>query len=209
MSTSAWTEDRHRGWYVLIAVGIVTFVLALLPGTAALLPAGAVAERLGNDYFLLGTFGAVALAVVAWTLSRRAKGTVSQAAPPEPETVLDAPQPGAGLDGFAEGLPVSIVRGGDDADAVRERLRRVAVTEETRRRDFSDETARERVEAGAWTEDPVAATFLATDQTAKPGMNERVRLAFRGDSWAQVCARVTMRALVEQAETSGRGRAAG
>ncbi|MFC7026798.1 hypothetical protein ACFQH8_03295 [Halomicroarcula sp. GCM10025710] len=88
---------RRAGWLVLVGCGLVAFVVAVVatvPGTAGLIPVDGLVALAGNDYFLLGAFGTLALAVLSVMVVRRAAGHVKQAAPPDPETIRDAHQPG-------------------------------------------------------------------------------------------------------------------
>jgi len=176
----------------LVAAGVAAFALAL-SGLATLLPVEAVVAWLGNDYFLLGGLGGVALAVLGWMVTRRATGHVEQAAPPDPETVPDAPRPGGRVDELLARWPWEL--NAADRGYLRERLRTAAVYGELGS-GRSRAAARERVESGAWTDDPVAARFLAAD-SGGPTVTERLRLAVRGDAWTQHAARTTARALVD------------
>lgn len=182
---------RRAGWVALVAVGVVAFGLALVPGVVTLLPVEAVVEWLGNDYFVLGAFGGVALAVLGWMVARRATGRVEQASPPDPETVPDAPRPGERVDDLLARWPGGL--GGADRDYLRERLRAAAVYAELGE-GRSPTAARERVDSGTWTDDPVAARFLGADP-AGPTIAERLRLALRGDAWTQHAARRAAREL--------------
>ena len=185
-------STRRLSWLTLVAAGVVAFALALLPGVAALLPVGVVVDWLGNDYFLLGAFGGLALVVLGWTVARRATGRVEQAAPPDPETVPDAPRPGDRVDDILARWPWALSAA--DRDYLRERLRTGAVYSELGAgRDRA--TARERVDSGDWTDDPVAARFLS--DSGGPTVTERLRLALRGDAWSQHAARTTARVLTD------------
>ena len=186
-------STRRLGWFALVVAGIVAFTLALLPGVARLLPVEAVVSWLGNDYFLLGAFGGVALVVLSWMVTRRATGHVEQAAPPDPETVPDAPRPGERLDDLLARWPWGLDAA--DRDYLRERLRAAAVYGELGE-GRSRAAARERIASGAWTDDPVAARFLAADASG-PTVAERLRLAMRGDAWTQHAARRAARELVD------------
>ena len=190
------TSVRRAGSLALAAVGVVAVALALVPGRAALLPVGAVVAWVGNDYFLLGAFGGVALALLGWMLVRRGTGHVEQAAPPEPETVPDAPRPGERVDDLLARWPGGLR--GTDRDYLRERLRTAAVYDqlgEGRAR----AAARARVDSGAWTDDPVAARFLSAD-LAGPTVTERLRLALRGDTWTRHAARRAARELAGEGD---------
>ena len=192
---------RRVGWLALVTVGVATFALALVPGVATLVPVGAVVAVLGNDYFLLGAFGGVALAVLGWMVARRATGRVEQAAPPDPEIVPDAPRPGDRVDEMLARWPWGLSAA--DRDYLRERLRTGAVYAQLGE-GRSRAAARERVESGDWTDDPVAARFLAAD-SAGPTVTERLRLALRGDAWTQHAARTTARVLLADRTASGEG----
>ncbi|WP_135304190.1 DUF7269 family protein [Haloarcula amylovorans] len=189
---------RRLGWGLLVALGTAALGVAVVPGAASSLPAEALVDALGNDYFLLGLFGGVALAVLAWMVGRRATGSVTQADPPDPETILDAPRPGEGFDGL---LGTTIPRhrdSGETAEALRERLRTAAVRAEIRD-GRSREQARQRVAGGRWTDDPVASEFLS-DEPSSPALGERAKLWLLGDSWVQHGARATARELTRETE---------
>lgn len=183
---------RRLASLALVVAGIVAVGLALVPGVAALLPVEAVVSWVGNDYFLLGAFGGVALVVLSWMVARRAMGHVEQAAPPDPETVPDAPRPGERVDDLLARWPGGLR--GADRDYLRERLRTTAVYDELGE-GRSRASASARVESGAWTDDPVAARFLS--ESGGPTLTERLRLAVRGDSWTQHAARRAARELAD------------
>lgn len=184
---------RRAGWFVLVAVGVGAFGLALLPGVAALLPVEAAVAVVGNDYFLLGAFGGIALVVLSWMVVRRATGHVEQAAPPDPETVPDAPRPGERVDELLGRWPGGLSDA--DRDYLRDRLRTAAVYGELGQ-GRSRAGAKERVDSGAWTDDPVAARFLAAE-SGGPTVAERLRLLLQGDSWTQHAARRAARELAD------------
>lgn len=188
----------RAGRYLLVAVGVLAFLLALLPGGAGYLPIETLVERVGNEYFLLGTLGGVAVGVLGWMVLRRASGRVRQADPPDPETVRDAPPPGATFDRAVGGLPLlSTRRDGPDAEGLRRRLRTAVVATLMREEGVTRERAEQRVDDGVWTDDPVAARFLDTS-VSPPSLRERLRFVLRGDSWVQRGARAVARALTER-----------
>lgn len=202
MSERAVTGVRRLGWYLLVAVGVLAFALAVLPGGSGLFPTESLIDRVGNEYFLLGILGGVAVGVLGWMVVRRAREHVTQADPPEPETVRDAPPPGAEFDRLVEGLPTLSAReGSEDAEELRRRLRSTVVATLMREEDLSEERAERWVAEGAWTDDPVATRFL--DETASgPPLSERARLLLNGDSWVQHGARAVARALLEQTDAA-------
>lgn len=200
MSDGASTV-RRLGWYSLVTVAIAAFAVAFVPGVAEAIPVDALLEAAGNDYFLLGAFGGLALLVVLVMLVRRATGTVTQAAPPDPETVRDAPRPGSEFDRQLASLSGA-------GDGLRERLHAATVGALVRREGIDRETARERVDAGRWTDNRVAAAFLGADRTSRPTLRDRGRAALRGERWAQYGARETARELTRRfdPETGGDAR---
>ncbi|MBV0924948.1 hypothetical protein KTS45_12145 [Halomicroarcula limicola] len=196
---SGTSSVRRFGWALLVALGVAALGVAVVPGAASSLPVEAFVEALGNDYFLLGLFGGVALAVLAWMVGRRATGSVTQADPPDPETILDAPRPGEGFDDL---LGTTVPRhrdSGETAERLRDRLRTAAVRAEMRG-GRSRERAKKRVADGRWTEDPVASQFVSDDPSS-PALGEQAKLWLLGDSWVQHGARATARELTRETET--------
>ncbi|MDS0259756.1 hypothetical protein NDI56_10175 [Haloarcula sp. S1CR25-12] len=183
---------RRAGWALVVAAGVAAFGLALWPGLSTRLPVGTAVSLAGNDYFLLGAVGGVALAVLAWMVARRATGRVDQASPPDPETVPDAPRPGERFDELLERWPWRVAE--SEAERLRERLRTDAV-HQGMSEGLSRAAARERVDSGGWTDDAVAARFLAG---AAPSPTERLWLALRRDSWTQYGARAAAAELTDR-----------
>ena len=190
---------RRAAWYLATGLGLLLAVLAFLPGFAGLVPAEVLVDLLGNDYFVLGSFAALALVAVLVMLTRRALGSVSQAAPPDPETRIDAPRPGVLFDRFLDtwsaANPYASTQG---EDRVREQLRTSVQTAMMRVEGLSRDAAADRIIEGDWTDDPVAARFLRTDAEATPSLGDRLRLALRGERWSQYGARRAASALVQQ-----------
>lgn len=92
--------------------------------------------------------------------------------PPEAVTADRRSLTGAGLDTDVES---AVSEGGKALRAVRDLLRSLAVdaaTDDPRRTD----EARRAVQTGSWTDDPVAAVFLAGDEGPTPSLLSRVRL---------------------------------
>lgn len=140
------------------ASGVVVLVAAL---TSVALPTGALVGLAGNDYFLVAAFGVLAcLAGLSRLVAGRAS-TMDQAAMPEPERPPSVPTAGDGFDDRTGSLRFVLpVVGAADREAVRERVRSAAVATIRRTERCDRETARERVERGAWTDDRDAAAFL-------------------------------------------------
>lgn len=153
---------------VAAALGVVglaaaaAVVVAPAAGEGVSAVAAALLALAGNDYVLAAVVAAAALAVVAALVGLRGVGGVDAATPPNPETVQSAPRPGDEFD-RAVGTGSNRWRPSGDVDreAVRERLRRAAVRSTAHRDDLSRDEAAARVGDGAWTDDRVAAAFLA------------------------------------------------
>ncbi|WP_254272270.1 DUF7269 family protein [Haloarcula marina] len=192
---------RRVGKYALVGLGVVVFGLALSSNDPASGLVDAALEALGNDYFLLAAFGALALVVFGGMALRRAIERVDQAAPPDPETIRDAPRPGHRFDTKVTGWPgrAHLVRSEDD---IRERVRTAAVETLVRTDGLPRETAARRVDEGTWTDDDTAAAFLAADASG-PTLGERLNHVLRGDSWTQHAASASARAVVERADSTG------
>lgn len=152
----------------LLVVGIVAFVVGvgtiLSPVTAQVFPTDALVELFGNDYLLLAMFAAGAIAAVLAVLVARGLRGISQASPPQPENLHNAPILGKFLDEALEGGG-SIV-GRTRHDEVRTRLREAAVTTVMRVENCTRAEAIQRVDQGTWTDDTEAARFLAGAGTA-------------------------------------------
>lgn len=174
--------NRLRG--LLAAVGVVGVAVGLAtfaaPGIVDAVPVQAVVEVLGGPWVLAAVFGAAALVVVISVLLMRGVGGIDQATPPAPEDVYEVPHPGSTFDEFLDGLDVGERLSGERHRDVRERLRRAAWTTLMRVEDLDKEDAVRRVEEGTWTDDEVAASFLASGET--PGLGGRIVGALRGET---------------------------
>lgn len=93
--------------------------------------------------------------------------------PPEAATASHRTVTGAGLDGAID----SAVDGDDDAlGTVRTRLATLAAAAHARTAGDDRDAADAAVRTGDWTEDPVAAAFLAEDGAARQSIAARLRL---------------------------------
>lgn len=143
-------------------LGVVAFGLAvatvLVPGLAAPLD---VVGVVGNDYLFVVPLGVAATVVVLGLLASRSVRGVDQCAPPDPEGLPTADAPGEAFDRLVTGgwrsAPGAIRR----RDWLHDRLRSVAVGTLMRKEGCARPTARRRIADGTWTDDPVAAAFLA------------------------------------------------
>ncbi|MFC4552002.1 MULTISPECIES: DUF7269 family protein [Halorussus] len=179
-----------------LAVGLA---LGALLGMPVPLPVDPLVSLVGNDYLFVVVFAAVAAVVTLAVVGLRAVSEVSQSAPPDPEEVTSGPRPGAEFDRYVDdGLTIRERLFGDDADEMRDRLRETAVKTTMRADDCDRETARRRVEAGEWTDDRAAASFLVSESPSL-GLAGDVRAALRGESGFQRGARRTATAIAEKA----------
>lgn len=146
-------------------VGLVAVAGAWTSAAEEVLPVDGLVGLLGNDYLLVA---AVAVAVAGVAVAAVASGREANQARgdlPGPEAATTAPTAGDGLDDALADPTLAVPLVGRSREAVRDRLREAAVATVRRRRNCSEEAARRRVETGAWTDDPVAASFLAEGAT--------------------------------------------
>lgn len=189
----------RRSLRVTAALAALALVVAFVPGVAAVVPVSAVVEALGSDYFVVAVPGAVALVAAAGLAVRRAAGSVHQATPPAPEQVQRAPRLGVEFDRrLEESFELRSRLFGESRAALRERLREAATQALVHADECTHETARHRVEAGQWTDDPTAAMFLRRDPPS-PSADQRVHAALQGDTWFQYAARETAAAIAREA----------
>lgn len=159
-----------------------------VPGVADLVPVTPGAADADLGYLLVAALGGLAIVVLATVVGARAAFGIDQADPPAPETPRRAPRPGASFDEFVDGtvgLRDRLV--GDRHRQVQARLREAAVETVMRERGSTRDEARRAVERGTWTDDEVAAGFLAPSGRAPLGT--RIVAAARGRSTAQRAAR--------------------
>jgi hypothetical protein len=192
--------NRRRAILGGVGTLLVATVLAaggLLAGT----PLADASDLLGNDYFVVAAIGAVGLLVAAPIL--REGHRVEQLDMPDADGINAVPAPGDGfeerIDSWWLFLPAV---DGRTREAVRERLRGDAVELVRRSENCGTPDARRRVAGGEWTDDEVAAAFLADEEHA-PAAPSPVAVwlagARRGQSGFGYAARRTADALVRYA----------
>ncbi|MHB9286824.1 hypothetical protein ACKVMT_07260 [Halobacteriales archaeon Cl-PHB] len=148
---------------VVLADGALASLVALDPVVAAL----------GNDYFLAVALGLLVVVGAILVLSR--SGSVDQRAMPDVEESVSMPAPGEDVDETVTSRWVALpVVGTSRREAVQDRLRDAAVAALTRSGSLPESDARQLVATGEWTDDAVAAGFLASDR--------------RGPGWADALA---------------------
>lgn len=131
---------------VVTALGVATF---FAPGLGAMFSA---------DEFLLTIVGIVALGLGTWMASDRRGAELGHARTGDPELIKGIPTPGEEFDlALRSASSVHEISG---RETVTERLEAVGVTVLQRRQGDTEDEARERLESGEWTDDPVAAAFF-------------------------------------------------
>lgn len=167
----------------VVVAGLAVLVVALLSaffGLDGLLDTDWLVALAGNDYVFVVALSAVGLLVaVATILSARHVGRF-QATVPDPERPYTAPPPGADLDeATADWRTLLPVLGRAERQRVREQLRAVVVETLGNTEGCTTEEAERRVEAGTWTDDPWARSFVG--ECAGPSLSQRVRALAQGD----------------------------
>jgi hypothetical protein len=161
----------------LLALAVAT---VLFDGVAAVGSSGWLA-RPGHDYLLAAAVGAAVVLGGVGVLTAGSLAGFDGATPPQTEEVPAGTPAGAEVDRAIHGDlgPHAHLRG-DERVAVRERLRAVAIETLVRVEDCPRREARERVANGEWTDDRVAAAFLA--ETGPAPLGSRLADAIPGGS---------------------------
>lgn len=157
-------------WLVpgLVLVGPVDDAIAFLGGEATTLA------------LLAGIFAAVAVLAVARSRPAPAPPTSADprferlaVAPPERVTAHPDAITAAGID---DDVVAACEAGGETLFEVRELLRETAASVYAEREGIPEAEAATAVDRGEWTDDPVAATFLAGPDGPSPSLTLRLRL---------------------------------
>lgn len=176
-----------RGLFAFLAIGAALLAIGL-PLTGTTIPIDAVVDRLGNDYFVLVLVGGIAIAGAASVQIRRRIDGIHQATPPDTEGVHVVPTLGADLDDYLA-APLGI--GVTEPSKIHARLFRLAVTVVMQEHGCTRDEARARVEAGDWTTDPYAASYLGAAGSDSLSPRQQLRAALDGDSTTQHAVRRT------------------
>ncbi|WP_135805739.1 DUF7269 family protein [Halorussus marinus] len=166
---------------ILTAVGVGAVGLGVLlvvqPGLAA---------AVGADYVAVTVVGLLAVVQAVRVVQRRRSTEIRGAATPDVETVETVPTPGEAFDdrvaGLGAGARRTTVRERED---IREHLTETAVTAVAHARNCSPATARERIEAGEWTDDRYAAAFLAGPDGPRLPFRSKLRFVAGSESLRQ------------------------
>jgi hypothetical protein len=158
---------------------VVVGVVAVAVGALAAVDRGVAAtiSPTATVVTLLGVLGVVQ--GVRYANARRDRRRMPTD-PGEPERRAPAAVPGADLDERIARVASPAPGGYRDRRELRERLRRGAVDAVARERNCSREAAGEAVDAGEWTDDPVAAAFF--DTRARYPVRTRAAATLRGRS---------------------------
>lgn len=184
----------------LLGVGAVGLAAAtaLAPDLVAGLGVGAAFE---NDYLFVVPLGLAAATFVLGALASRSVRGIDQATPPDPERVPTADAAGAEFDRLVGSGWRSAVAAHRRRVWLRERLQETAIRTVSRAERCSRTVARRRVVAGTWTDDPVAAAYLADDpERARRSATADVGAYLRLESPLQRRARRAARAIEGVAE---------
>lgn len=141
--------------------------------------------------------GAVALVEGLRAVESRRNAAFEQAAPADVEGGVETPTPGDDVDellGAAARAPRPV-----DEDRLRRRLRAAAIAAVASRDGISRSAAAKRVDDGTWTDDPVAAGYLAEPETLP--RRWRVRKLVRPRSTTRRCIARSLDAIEEVRET--------
>jgi hypothetical protein len=182
---------------LLAAVGVAALVAALTLDAGSVLPVDAALSLLGNDYYLVAAVGGVALALALAAFVSGRASNIDQTDLPAPERPTTAPAAGSEFDSQRRRWRLAVpVYGADGRRRLRARLRTAAV-ETVQRADACDRsTAEDRVDRGEWTDDAVAAAYLATDRRVPASV--RLRSLLTGAPPAGYPARRTAEAVVDR-----------
>jgi uncharacterized protein (DUF58 family) len=161
--------------WLLAATGILVFGLSLLelfePGVSPL----------PDSQGLLSILAAAVLLYVSVLLVASSRRRLDRAETPDVERVAPPEIPGGDLERTVDGFP-TVVDFDDDSPTVRDTLRNAAVAVLTRYRGLDPEQARQQVATGDWTDDPLAADLLGTDDL-DPSLRERIRARLSAGSY--------------------------
>ena len=153
----------------LAAVGLAAALLVAPGALTTLLPVETLARetplaRRGGRALAVAVAGGGCLLWVVWAGAWAAEGTDGRRTPREERREEWA---------FDRRLRRAVDAGERDREEVREALRSLAVDVVARTDGCSRERALERVDRGEWTDDPVAAAYVAADVGAPPGRRLR------------------------------------
>lgn len=162
---------------VLVGAG----VLALAAGVAVVVDPG-LAAIVDAQRTLVYAVGAITALFALGAIQRRRRATIEQAETPDPEDRATLRSPGDDVDAaLRTGNVGPRTRAAPGGDSLRDRVRTVAVARLVDRENCTPEAAESMLEAGTWTDDPLAAAYFSQEHRAQlqEGYATRLR-AFLG-----------------------------
>lgn len=203
-NTSASPGSRRLRFALGILGGLIflTGLLTVLAPSGGADPLRAAVAVLGNDYVPVAILGALALLLGLTVVAVRGRTGLDQAAPPPPELIHPVARHGESIDAFLAGRGIGGGPGTDSTEEIRSQLRAIAITTVMRSANCSQAEAQERVETGAWTDEVLAANFLAG--TEPSGLGARLKAALTGTTLSQQAARATAVEIAELDAEAGR-----
>lgn len=203
---SATTSDLElRSFRMLLAtVGLVVFVVGITIGVLTreyeLGPVVRAVGVLGSDYLVVSLIALLALALAGGVLAVRSVTGMSQVTPPPVETVQSATSFGADIDAELDALwPVVVTKRHRTLHA---RLRHAAIDAIVRTDRCRRDEAEAMLEEERWTDDSLAASFVATEELRPPPLSSRLLATIRREPWFDRAVDRTVRAI----ERRGDGR---
>lgn len=178
----------------------VVGVLAVLLGLATLTQRG-LAAAFGFEFSFVTAIGVLAVIQGLRLVQERRAVEPVRGDTGDPELRYEAPVPGGDVDGEladADGWSRYSV---NRRDRLRERVGEATVETLVATEGLSREAARDRILAGEWTDDPVAAWFLGEEESLP--VREHARRLVRGESSFRLGVRRTVDALVRKREGGG------
>ena len=166
---------------VALGIGVVAIVA---PGTIPLSP----------DRVIVSLIGVLALVQALRVIQRRRDGELDEAETPEPERSIATSQPGEDFEAIL-GQFLDRRRIYAHVKRVREGLSAATVAVLTQFGGDTEREAKERVEAGTWTEDIYAASFLGGEDAPRVPLRTRLRDKFTRESLSQRNVRHTVDAI--------------
>lgn len=153
----------------LTALGVVVAVIGLFAFVDPTL-AGAI---FANEFYV-SVIGLIALLQAGRVVRDARRSPVDYAETGDPELVEGVPTPG---DGFDEALESTHdVHSFQGMGEVEDRLEQIGPAVLERRLDCSPAEANERLEAGSWTDDPLAAAFFSDEASDRIPLLTRLRI---------------------------------
>lgn len=176
--------------------GIVLLVLGRWLTIGEYLSVEPLVDALGNDLYVVGIVSIVGLVTIAAILVRWRSTHVDETEMPDVEGRVSVPAPGAPFDDeLSDPITLLPIVGTRRRERIHDRLRTAAVRSIQSANGCDEETARDRLESGNWTENERARRFLRSSPEYE--VVDRLRLNLRGRSWFRRAVHDSVRTLVE------------